>query len=333
MKSKLQNSETQVTAILEHLMDEEELPPQPVFDSYETVNADTSKSVEFDELSIVDEHLSEPEETLYVSSHEPDITIAQYDDDEAALEIGVISKRSEEPQIESKEDQHLVLVKPPTLPCIFDKPYTGVEVKERSKIFYTANTFVLEDHDVTDSFVLEVSNELPILKEGMHAALPKVVDAPFVRNKFGGTLGFVDYVGWIALRETVVSNLETRGFRPHRAVTYGSFQSSCDQGGDRYSDPLGGARGRGGRRPQTTSYLKEKQKLETKVKAPEASTLALKSVVEDEGSHIIEHRERDLIIARGGSQGEASESSRTHLGMKKEKKVCFRLFAIFEFVT
>ncbi|KAK9114546.1 hypothetical protein Syun_021343 [Stephania yunnanensis] len=180
MKSKLQNSETEVTAILEHLMDEEELPPQPVFDSDETVNADTSKSVEFDEFSIVDEHLSEPEEILYVSSREPDITIAQYDDDEAEKEIEVISKRSEEPQIESKEDQPLVLVKPPTLPCIFDKPYTGVEVKVRSQIFYTANAFVLEDHDVTDSFVLEVSNELPILKEDVHAALPKYIDAPFV---------------------------------------------------------------------------------------------------------------------------------------------------------
>ncbi|KAK9093823.1 hypothetical protein Scep_025292 [Stephania cephalantha] len=41
----------------------------------ENVNADTSKSVEFDKFSIVDEHLSEPEETLDVSSHEPDITI------------------------------------------------------------------------------------------------------------------------------------------------------------------------------------------------------------------------------------------------------------------
>ncbi|KAK9114558.1 hypothetical protein Syun_021355 [Stephania yunnanensis] len=180
MKSKLQNSETQVTAILEQLMDEEELPSQPVFDSDETVNADTSKSVEFDELSIVDKHLSEPEETLYVSSHEPDITIAQYDDDEAEKEIEVISERSEEPQKVNEEDQPLVLVKPPTLPCIFDKPYTGVEVKERSQIFYTANTFMLEDHDVTDSFVLEVSNELPILKEGVHVALPKYVDAPFV---------------------------------------------------------------------------------------------------------------------------------------------------------
>ncbi|KAK9112752.1 hypothetical protein Scep_020271 [Stephania cephalantha] len=124
--------------------------------------------------------VANPEETLDVSSREPDIIIAQYDDDEAEKEIEVISKRSEEPQKENKEDQPLVLVKPPTLPCIFDKPYTGVEVKERSRIFYTADTFVLDDHDSTDSVVLEVSNELPILKEGVHAALPKYVDAPFV---------------------------------------------------------------------------------------------------------------------------------------------------------
>ncbi|KAK9133686.1 hypothetical protein Scep_013214 [Stephania cephalantha] len=153
MKSKLQNSETQVTAILD---------------------------VEFDEFSIVDEHLSEPEESSDVSSHEPNITITQYDDDEAEKEIEVISERSEEPQKENEEDQPLVLVKPPTLPCIFVKPYTRVEVKERSQIFYTADTFVLDDHDMTDSFVLEVPNELPILKEGVHAALPKYVDAPFV---------------------------------------------------------------------------------------------------------------------------------------------------------
>ncbi|KAK9115171.1 hypothetical protein Syun_021968 [Stephania yunnanensis] len=180
MKSKLQNSETQVTAILEHLMDEEELPPQPVFDSDETVNADTSKSVEFDEFSIVDEHLSEPEETLDVSSHETDMSIAPNDDDDAALEIGVISERPEEPQKENKEDQPLVLVKPPTLPCIFVRPCKGVQVKERSRIFYTADTFVLDDHDSTDSFVLEVPNELRTLKEGMHAELPKAIDAPFI---------------------------------------------------------------------------------------------------------------------------------------------------------
>ncbi|KAK9152126.1 hypothetical protein Syun_010435 [Stephania yunnanensis] len=161
-------------------MDEEELPPQPIFDSDETVNADTSKSVEFDEFSIVDEYLSEPKETLYVSSHEPDITIAQYDDDEAEKEIEIISKRSEQPQKENEEDQPLVLVKPPTLPCIFVRPCKGVDVKERSRIFYTADTFVLDDHDSIDSFVLEVPNELRTLQEGMHAALPKAIDAPFI---------------------------------------------------------------------------------------------------------------------------------------------------------
>ncbi|KAK9141007.1 hypothetical protein Scep_010688 [Stephania cephalantha] len=56
----------------------------------------------------------------------------------------------------------------------------GVEVKEHSRIFYTADTFVLDDHDSIDSFVLEIPNELRTLKEGVHAALPKYVDAPFV---------------------------------------------------------------------------------------------------------------------------------------------------------
>ncbi|KAK9134687.1 hypothetical protein Syun_014017 [Stephania yunnanensis] len=72
----------------------------------------------------------------------------------AAIETGVISERPEEPQIESKEDQPL--------------------------IFYIVDTFMLEDHDMIDSFMLEVPNELPILKKGVHAALPKYVDAPFV---------------------------------------------------------------------------------------------------------------------------------------------------------
>ncbi|KAK9147858.1 hypothetical protein Scep_006615 [Stephania cephalantha] len=72
------------------------------------------------------------------------------------------------------------LVKPPTLPCIFVKPFKGVEVKEHSQIFYTADTFVLDDHDTTESFVLEVSNELPSLKEGVHVALPNAIDTPFI---------------------------------------------------------------------------------------------------------------------------------------------------------
>ncbi|KAK9112268.1 hypothetical protein Scep_019787 [Stephania cephalantha] len=128
----------------------------------------------------VENYWCETTQGLEILQIESDIFIAQNDDDEAAIEIRVISERPEEPQIESKEDQPLVLVKPPTLPCIFVKPCKWVEVKERSRIFYTADTFVLDDHDSTDSFVLEVPNELLILKEGVHVALPKYVDASFV---------------------------------------------------------------------------------------------------------------------------------------------------------
>ncbi|KAK9135291.1 hypothetical protein Syun_014621 [Stephania yunnanensis] len=180
MNPRLQNSETQVTAILEHLMDGKELSLQPIYDLEETMNAATSKSVEFDKFLIVDEYLSELEEKLEVPSHEQDITIAHSTYDEVEKEIEVISKSLEEPQKENEEDQPLVLVKPPTLPCIFVRLYNGVEVKEHSRILYTTYTFILDDHDATDSFVLEVLNELPILKEGMHAALLEAIDAPFV---------------------------------------------------------------------------------------------------------------------------------------------------------
>ncbi|KAK9114847.1 hypothetical protein Syun_021644 [Stephania yunnanensis] len=164
------------------MRDEKELcNTQPISYLEENVDVDTLSNVEENVDIPVENYWRETTQGLEVLPFEPDMSIAPNDDDDdVELEIGVISKRSEEPQIESKEDQPLVLVKPPTLLCIFDTPYTGVEVKERSQVFYTANTFVLEDHNITDSFVLEVSNELPILKEGVHAALPKYVDAPFV---------------------------------------------------------------------------------------------------------------------------------------------------------
>ncbi|KAK9107583.1 hypothetical protein Syun_023594 [Stephania yunnanensis] len=163
------------------MLDEKELcNTQPISYSKENVNVDTLRNVEMNVDTPVENYWCETTQRLEVLQIEPDIFTAQNDDDEAAIEIGAISERPEEPQIESKEDQPLVLVKPLTLPCIFVKPYTGVEVKERSQIFYTADTFVLDDHDMIDSFVLEVPNELQILKEGVHVALPKYVDAPFV---------------------------------------------------------------------------------------------------------------------------------------------------------
>ncbi|KAK9100147.1 hypothetical protein Scep_023577 [Stephania cephalantha] len=146
---------------LQNMLDDEELSStQPISHLDENMNVDTLKNVEVDE-------------------------------EENEMKIEVISERREEPQKESKEDQPLVLVKPPTIPCILVKPYKGVEVNEHSHIFYTVDTFVLDYHYATDSFVLdyhyatysfvlEVPNELLNLKEGVHASLPKYVDAPFV---------------------------------------------------------------------------------------------------------------------------------------------------------
>ncbi|KAK9140677.1 hypothetical protein Scep_010358 [Stephania cephalantha] len=106
-----------------------------IYDSEETVSAATSKSVESNEFSIVYEYLSEPEETLEVSSQELDITIAQstYDEVEKSFQKG-----------------------------------------QRSRIKRTKKT------NLWYLFVLKVPNELPILKEGVHVALPEAIDAPFV---------------------------------------------------------------------------------------------------------------------------------------------------------
>ncbi|KAK9160517.1 hypothetical protein Syun_006858 [Stephania yunnanensis] len=110
---------------------------------------------------------------------EPEIVMA-FNEGEDEMEIEANSDMSEKPHIESEEDQLLVLVQPPTLPCTFGTPYKGVEVRERLQILYTADTFVLDEPDMIDSFVLEVPDELLILKEGVHVSLPKHVDAPFV---------------------------------------------------------------------------------------------------------------------------------------------------------
>ncbi|KAK9090089.1 hypothetical protein Sjap_023266 [Stephania japonica] len=152
--------------------------------SAETISAIPLESVEVNEVTPVEDYWSEPEEIIEVSLYEPDISITQNKTDEAKKEIDVILESPKEPQKESKEDQHLVLVKPPTLLCIFVRPYKGVVVKERSQIFYTAGTFMSDDHDLTDSYVLEVPDELLILKEGVQAALPKYVDARSARVNF-----------------------------------------------------------------------------------------------------------------------------------------------------
>ncbi|KAK9104908.1 hypothetical protein Scep_021752 [Stephania cephalantha] len=136
----------QYNARLQNMTDEEELcSTQQFFYPEEDVSVDTLKIFEVNEMKIV-----------------------------------VISDKPEKPQIESEEDQPLGLVQQPTLPCTFGTPYKGVEVRERTQIFYTFDTFVLDDPDATNSFLLEVPNELLNLKEGVHTSLPKYVDTPFV---------------------------------------------------------------------------------------------------------------------------------------------------------
>ncbi|KAK9110651.1 hypothetical protein Sjap_018711 [Stephania japonica] len=148
--------------------------------SAETMSAIPLESVEMNEATPIEDDWSEPEEIIEVSLHEPDISIAQNEADEAEKEIDVILERPEEPQKRNKEDQPLVLVTPPTLLCLPVKFIKGVVIKERSQIFYTADTFVSDDHDLIDSYVLEVPDELLHLKEGMYDELPKAIDAPFV---------------------------------------------------------------------------------------------------------------------------------------------------------
>ncbi|KAK9091027.1 hypothetical protein Sjap_024204 [Stephania japonica] len=148
--------------------------------SAETMSVIPLENVEVNELTPVEDYCSEPEETIEVSLYEPDIIMAQNEADETEKEIDIILERPEEPKKKSKEDQPLVLVNPPTLPCLPVKFKKGVVVNECSQIFYTVDTFVSDDHDAIESYVLEVSDELLNLKEGMSAELPKAIDAPFV---------------------------------------------------------------------------------------------------------------------------------------------------------
>ncbi|KAK9151018.1 hypothetical protein Syun_009327 [Stephania yunnanensis] len=73
------------------------------------------------------------------------------------------------------------------------------------------------------------------------------------------------------------------------------------------SEPLGGAHGRGSRRPPIISYQKEKQKIDTKVNAPATRRRPRKGVQQYKGSHLVEHQETYLIINCGKTKGQSSE--------------------------
>ncbi|KAK9158489.1 hypothetical protein Scep_005063 [Stephania cephalantha] len=56
--------------------------------------------------------------------------------------------------------------------------------------------------------------------------------------------------------------------------------------------------------------------------APATSRRARKGVLQNEVSYVIEHQERDLIIARGRTEGESFESSEDSLGKDEKNKGC-----------
>ncbi|KAK9169430.1 hypothetical protein Syun_001570 [Stephania yunnanensis] len=83
------------------------------------------------------------------------------------------------------------------------------------------------------------------------------------------------------------------------------------------SEPLGGARGRGGRRPPTASAHKEKQNIHMQASGPPSSRRPRKVVLQDESSNDVEHREMDQMIARGKTRVKYPSLLMTHSGMKK----------------
>ncbi|KAK9158355.1 hypothetical protein Scep_004929 [Stephania cephalantha] len=127
----LETQFTQFNAKLQNMIDEEELcSTQPIFHPKKDVSVDTLKNFEVNEVTQVEDYWSEIAEGLDNLQIEPEIVIT-LDEEENEMKIDVILDRPDKPQIESEENQPLVLVKPSTLPCTFGKPYKGVEVKER----------------------------------------------------------------------------------------------------------------------------------------------------------------------------------------------------------
>ncbi|KAK9106991.1 hypothetical protein Syun_023002 [Stephania yunnanensis] len=172
-------------------IDEAELcSTRPTFNSEEDWSVDTLTNLEVKEDTQMEDYLIDASKECEVFPIEPETVIA-LNEGEDEMNIDVNSDKPEKPQIESEEDQPLLLVQPPTLPCTFGTPYKAVEVRERLQIFYNADTFVLDEPDTIDSFVLdypdtidsfvlEVPDELLNLKVGAHASSPKYVDATFI---------------------------------------------------------------------------------------------------------------------------------------------------------
>ncbi|KAK9096523.1 hypothetical protein Sjap_022020 [Stephania japonica] len=190
INSNLQSIETLTSKMndtLNRMLEEEEFPVLLSCDENETLKDVKLMSVEANDhatnehfaidglIPCIYEYLSDHEESegeLEVSQSEPGIVMAQTYEEEAKKEIEVTLPRSKELQQESKDDQSFVLVNPPTLPYIFDDFDMEVDETEHSKFFCTADTFVLDDSEIIDSYVLEVLNKLSFLNKGVSVSLP-----------------------------------------------------------------------------------------------------------------------------------------------------------------
>ncbi|KAK9162428.1 hypothetical protein Syun_003330 [Stephania yunnanensis] len=110
---------------LQNMTDEEELcSTQLIFNPKEDVSVDTLKTFEVNEVTHVEDYWRETLEECEVFQIEQEIIIT-LNEGENEMKVDVISNKPEKPQIESEEDQPLVLVQPPTLPCTFGTPYKG----------------------------------------------------------------------------------------------------------------------------------------------------------------------------------------------------------------
>ncbi|KAK9087284.1 hypothetical protein Syun_029678 [Stephania yunnanensis] len=134
-------------------IDEAELcSTQPTFNLEEDMSVHMLTNLKVHDVTQVEDYLTETSEECEFFQIESEIVIA-LNEGEDEMNIDVNSDKPEKLQIESEEDQLLVLVQPPTLPSTFGTSYKGVEIRERLQIFYTVDTLVLDDLDTIDSFV------------------------------------------------------------------------------------------------------------------------------------------------------------------------------------
>ncbi|KAK9168817.1 hypothetical protein Syun_000957 [Stephania yunnanensis] len=123
---------------------------------------------------------TETTKKLEIFQTELDIVIAQDEDEENEMKNEVILEKMEELKKENDEDQPLVLVKPPTSHSYLLNFTRGGSRGAFANFLHYRPNFDLDDHDAVESFMLELLNELPSLNEGVHVALPKAIDPPFV---------------------------------------------------------------------------------------------------------------------------------------------------------